>query len=258
MFALSLLIACSDPVVAPQEVSELTLWFYEQWSEDDPASLEAAVAALLEHAETLDFQAGWSERSYEINALDPAVLEGKVEHDRDVSLALGVGVIHHPTWPLADFLALQALADQTPVEPTSPDHYVREVTEGDPCFFQQTCDVLRTANNMTRSNALYAVTYDLPKEFRWVPVGEDERAAFSARSWMPESAHDGDKISLWQGYSADVWIPLDDGTLRYQISWQETEIPGLDWDNIVGIVAAGIDDMFQTQDAYLQEQTDGE
>jgi hypothetical protein len=251
VLTLSLLVACNDPVEAPEDLSELTLWFYEQWSEDDPAYLEAAVAALLEHAETVDFEANWSERSYEVSALDPAVLEGRTEHGRDVSLALGVGVVHHSDFPLADFLDLQAMADQTPVEPTSPDHYVREITEGDPCFFERSCDVLRTENNMTRKSTLYEVTYDLPKEFRWVTVGDDERAAFSARSWMPQSAHDGERISLWQGYSADVWVPLDGGTLRYQISWQETEVPGLDWDIISGIVAGGIDDMFETQDEYL-------
>ncbi len=253
-----LLIACSDPIEAPEDVTELTLWFYEQWSEEDPAYLEAAVAALLDHAQSVDFEADWSERAYEVQPLDPEVLDGKIEHGRDVADAPGVGVVHHSVYPLADFLGLQAMPDQTPVEPTSPDHYDRVITEGDPCFFQRDCDVLRTDNDMTRSNALYAVTYELPKEFRWVTVGEDQRAAMCARSWMPLSAHDGERISLWQGYSADIWIPLDGGTLRYQISWQETEIPGLDWDNIVGIVAGGIDDMFATQDDYLAGTTETE
>ncbi len=251
VFLTSLVIACSDPIEAPEDVAELTLWFYEQWSEEDPAYLEAAVAALLDHAETVDFEAGWSDRSYEVQPLEAAVLDGKIEHGRDVADAPGVGVVHHSSFALDEFLALQAMADQTPVEPTSPEHYLRALIEGDPCFFDRSCDVLRTDNNMTRENALYAVTYDLPKEFRWVSVGDDDRTAFCARSWMPLSAHDGDKISLWQGYSADVWIPLDGGTLRYQISWQETEIPGLTWDNIVGIVAGGIDDMFETQDEFL-------
>ncbi len=249
-----LLLACSDPVEAPEDLEELTIFLYEEWDNEEPEYLELALVNLLEHAETVDFEARWDERSWDIGPLDPAELEGKVEHGRDVSVAEGVGVMHQSTFPLEDFLALQFLEDQTPVEPTSPDHYVRTVTEGADCFGERTCDVLRTDNDITRSTFIYDVTYDLPKEFRWVALDEEERQAFCARSWMPNSAQDGDKITLWQGYSADVWVPRDGGTLRYQVSWQETEMPGLTWEQVRGVVAGGIDDMFETQDEYLAEQ----
>jgi hypothetical protein len=254
---LTILLSCAEPIEAPEDVAELTLWFYEQWSEDEPAYLEAAITRLLEHADTVDFEAGWSDRSYEVVPLDPISLEGRLEHDRDLADAPGVGVVHQSDFPLDDFLALQAMSDQTPIEPTAPEHYERTFNQGEACFFERTCDVLRTDNNLTRSSVAYDITYDLPKEFRWVRVGDDGRSAICARSWMPQSAHDGEKISLWQGYSADVWVPRNGGTLRYQISWQETEIPGMSWDLIVGVVASGIDDMFETQDEFLAEDETG-
>ncbi len=253
VFVLSVL-ACSEPAVAPSEVQELTLWFFEQWDSEEPDDLETAVANLLTFADGVDLEARWDERSYEVGALDPEVLDGKTEHGRDPTVALGVGVLYHSPNPLEEHLGLQFVVDQTPMEPSSPNYYQRTITEGEACFAARTCEVLRYENDILRENVLYEVSYVMEKELMWVAVDGVSHEAMVGRSWMPESAHDEGKISLWQGYSIDLWVPYAQGTLRYQVSWQETEMPGLTWEQVSGVVASGIDDLFEAQDEYIVEE----
>ncbi len=248
------MLACSEPVAAPTEVQDLTLWFFEEWDNEDPVGLEDAVANLLDFADTVDLDARWDERAYEAPALDPEVLEDKVDHGRDVSIALGVGVLYQSPNPVAEHLGLQFILDQTPMEPSSPNYYQRTIVEGGGCFAERGCEILRYENDILRENVLYEVQYLMEKELVWVDVEGESEAAMVGRSWMPESAHDEGKISLWQGYSIDLWLPREGGTLRYQVSWQETEMPGLTWDQVSGVVAAGIDDLFEAQDEYIVEQ----
>ncbi len=246
-----LVLGCSEPIEAPAEVQDLTLWFFEEWDSDDPDALQTAVANLLTWVDTVDLTARWDERAYEVGHIEPTELDGKIDHGRDPSVALGVGVIYHSPNPVDDHLALQFITDQTPMEPSSPNYYQRTITEGAECFAARTCDVLRYENDILRENVLYEVQYLMEKELAWVAVGDQARQAMCGRSWMPESAHDEGKISLWQGYSIDLWVPLGSGTLRYQVSWQETEMPGLTWDQVSGVVAGGIDDLFEAQDEYI-------
>ncbi len=249
-----IMIACGEPIEAPAEMEELTLWFYEEWDNEDPAAMETAVANLLDWSADIDFEANWTERSYEVGAIDAEELEGRIDHGRDPADALGVGVLYLSPNDMEAHLGLQYLEDMTPIEPSSPDHYIRTVVEDGECFRERSCDVMRVTNDITRENVLYEVTYFMEKEFLWVAVDDEERAAMCARSWMPNSHHDGEKISLWQGYSIDLWLPWGAETVRYQVSWQETEMPGLTWDQVSGVVAGGIDDLFEAQDEYLSAE----
>ncbi len=254
MIVLWSVLACGEPVEVPAELEELTLWFFEEWDSEDPEALSSAVANLLDWTDDVDFEARWDDRAYEVGPIAGEELEGRIEHGRDPADARGVGVIYLSPNAVDDHLALQFLTDQTPLEPSSPNHYERTITEGEDCFEERSCDVLRLENDILRENVLYEVGYLMEKEVTWVTVNDMERQAMCARSWMPHSAHDEGKISLWQGYSIDLWLPLEQGTVRYQVSWQETEMPGLTWEQVSGVVAAGIDDLFEAQDDYILSQ----
>jgi hypothetical protein len=254
MIGVWLVLACSKPIEAPAEVAELTLWFFEEWDNQDQEVIEAAVTSLLDWTDQVDFEARWDERAYEIAALSADELDGKIDHGRDPAEAPGVGLIYLSPHGIEEHLALQFITDQTPMEPSSPDYYQRTITQGEDCFADRSCDVLRYENDITRENIAYQVNYLMEKELLWVAVDGLASQAICGRSWMPESAHDEGKISLWQGYSIDLWIPLGSGTIRYQVSWQETELPGLTWDQVSGVVAGGIDDLFEAQDEYIAEQ----
>lgn len=147
--------------------------------------------------------------------------------DRNMPVAVGVLSAYGPD----DLARVVMLPDQTPVEPSSQGdqgEYARTFLEGEDCWQDQGCDVLRTLNLVTRSNALYTVTYDLWKDYRWVdlnlpdpaevPEGEEAvnegepRWAIQVRSWMKESASsDGGTITIWQSFAIEIMVPRDCG-----------------------------------------------
>lgn len=141
--------------------------------------------------------------------------------DLDDNLAMAVGV--HNTYPPEDMAPVLLLTDQTPVEPTS-DLYERSFFEGQDCWLDRECAVLRTLNDVNRKNAAYSARYDLYKDYRWVDLGlpdpaeieegEDAvnegepRWAIQVRSWVIEPTY-GDGITIYQSFAMEVWIPRD-------------------------------------------------
>lgn len=132
-------------------------------------------------------------------------------------------------FPLADHALYPVLEDQHPIEPGSPDHYDRTFLDGtELCWPDRSCNRLRTANNLTKQNALLQMTYDLFKDYRWVdlnlpdpasvPEGDPivnegaARWAFVARSWNPAVAvGDAGANAIFQSFSIEIWVPRDGG-----------------------------------------------
>ena len=56
-----------------------------------------------------------------------------------------------------------------------------------------------------------------------------------------------------RGYSIDLFLPYEDGALRYQVSWQETEIGGLDDEDMTGALSDGMQGVFDAQEDWLIE-----
>lgn len=141
--------------------------------------------------------------------------------DLAANLAMAVGV--HNTYTPDEMAPVLLLTDQTPVEPTS-DLYERTFLEGEDCFLDQQCAVLRTVNDVNRKNIAYSARYDLYKDYRWVdlglpdpsevPEGEeavnegDPRWAVQVRSWVIEPTY-GDGITIYQSFAMEVWVPRD-------------------------------------------------
>ena len=160
---------------------------------------------------------------------------------------------------------IQFMPDQTPVEPYSPNDYMREFLVGEDCWEDQGCDRMETYNRLTKQNLAVQVYYEFHKHFRWVdmnlpdpdqvPEGEvavnegTPRWAFVARSWTSEEYENGGDAIL-QSYTIDMWIPRDgqgfirtaedvnadggewttdsdgEGSLRMLALWHETRVNG--------------------------------
>ncbi|MCB9778712.1 MAG: hypothetical protein H6742_09135 [Alphaproteobacteria bacterium] len=197
-------------------------------------------------------------------------VEGIEREERDPSLCLPVAVAGVSAHAIPDHAWLQTLADQTPVEPYSPDVYDRTFLEGGDCWEGRDCDFMRTHNDLVKDNILLTVPYVLMKDFRWVDLAlpdpaevedgetvesDDPRWAIVARSWMPEAGYGegGDNI-IWQSFSLEIWIPRDGngylhgqgddqpagdwtadstggGVLRMMSLWSESELGGLNFDD---------------------------
>lgn len=223
-----LLIGCFRP--SPQgnpEFSDAVRYTWLSYEAD-----EATLAYALRSLETALYtsinleEGGLLDRSVEVERLSAEDVQMVPHPDADPSLALPVGVGAVSPWGIEDQKHIQMLVDQTPVEPSSPDHYVRTFLSGDECWLERGCEEMITTNDIVKKNTFMEVPYILLKDFRWVDMGlpdpadvpEGEEAvnegeprwAWVARSWTDESNPGvGGDTEVTQSYVIDVWIPRD-------------------------------------------------
>lgn len=250
VLALSLLAlaACKDPIVAPTELNEFSHYLYLEWDNEDPAILVAGIVNLETWAATVPVDADdWSERAFTIDPLPTADMatEALTNHGLDPADAPAMGEAYLSMHPPADHAGLFGLEDQKPLEPASPDRYVRTITEGDAASFAAgDSDTLVSSNDINRSNFLFNVDYVLMKAWRWVTL-DDGRTAIVSRSWAPDSGpenEDGEQI--FQAYSLELWIDHEGGSsLRWLVTWQDAEL-GIDQDTLNSLVGGSMNDAF--------------
>ncbi len=212
---------------------------------------------------------------------DVAMLEERPDRDPADALPISVaGLSPHP--PSVSYV-LQLEVDHRPWEPYSPNHYVRTFLEGEDCWGDRSCTLLRTWNDLTKENFLMTVEYGFYKDFRWIDLaldGGEPRWAYLARSWDDRSyAGDSGKAFIHQGYTIEFWVPRDGrgyvrqpgdenvdggtwtadstggGALRMLTLWSETEFKGVSFpeDAVISTTRNGIDDNFKAADAWLSE-----
>ncbi len=246
---------CKSAIQAPAQLAELSPWIWENFDSEDPAVLASGIQGLVDFAQRLDTsdEVGWQDRGYlELDRLSRGAVEGKVEHGFDPSETIGLGLFRDSDYGPDEHLAHIGLADQTPLEPSSPDFYVRAFHEnGAACMASGSCEVMRSWNDVHRDNFLYELNYDMGKDWRWVET--DAGDALVARSWnLDENTNEG-KVRLLQGYSIDVFLPRDTRSTRYQVIWQQTELPiGLTDEGIKNGLLKGIEDNIIVQDEWFE------
>jgi hypothetical protein len=192
---------------------------------------------------------------------------------RNLADALPVAVAGRSAWPVEDHRLIAMLSDHTVVEPYSPDYFERTFLEGDDCWFDRECEVMKTHNDLIKDNVLLTIPYWFYKDYRWVdlglpdpadvPDGEEAvntgepRWALVARSWTTETfSGDSGKNTIMQSFTIELWVPMDDGgTLRLLSLWGETELGGLNVsdDTVAGTTRVGIDQNFDAQEEWLDE-----
>lgn len=249
-----LLVGCKEAIVAPQELAELSPWIWENFDDADPEVLQTGVQGLMDFAGTLDTsdEAGWEDRGFlQLDKLSREAVADKVDHNHDPKRTIGLGLFRDSAFGPDEHLQHIGMPDQTPVEPASPDHYTRDFHENGPgCMGSGDCEVMRSWNDIERDNFLYKLSYDMGKDWRWVEIEQGD--ALVARSWnIDENTNDG-SVRLLQGYSIDVFLPRGTKSTRYQVIWQETELPGgLTDDGIKNGLLKGIEDVIIQQDEWF-------
>lgn len=193
------------------------------------------------------------------------------------------------SFPVDAHALIPLLADQRPVEPQSPDHYDREFLEGDDCWADRACTILRTHQELTKKYPLppLSITYEFFKPFRWVDLNaglegaEGERWAIVASSWNPDTyrAEKQENRVIWQSYTVELWIPRDGGgftwadapeglepqvedavdsngdggTLRLLSLWTQADVADVSENIEVGTIRYGTDQNFGAQDEWIEE-----
>jgi len=262
------MIACTAEKADP-EFNDAAVEAMRQFNAEDPVVLAFAVRQLEDVLVQVDPDASLVDRSTEPDRLTDEDVQGFGQRpDRDPSAAIAVSVTHSSDHRVDEHVRVQMLADQTPIEPASPEVYDRIILEGEDCFAVGDCEFLRTENPLVKDNAVMTLEYTLWKDFRWVdlnlpapsdvPDGEtatndgEERWALVSTSWMQESAEAEDGTSILQSYSLEVWIPNDDGSLRNMALWSESDSSFSD-DIIASTTRSGIQGIFDAADEWLVE-----
>ena len=252
------LLACAKAPEAPAAMEQLAGWFFREWPNEDPAAMQSAVLQLYDCADKVDLHAEDPlDRGWVVGPLARPDVEGLVEHDNDPANSFGVGIVYASSHDLDAHMEVIAVADQTQVEPNS-ERFDRTWVDGDPdCLREGSCESMRSHNDVHRKNVLYEIEYEIIKEWRYVDVvdqdGQVVDQALAARSWNLDEVTD-DTVKLLQGYALDVFVPTDTGSTRLHLSWQETDIPGLDDSDMQGAMVNGIEDLLVYQEEWLDAQ----
>jgi hypothetical protein len=261
MLLFTLILACKDPVdadtvtiedgndAAPTNLNDLTAYMFREWDNEDAT----AMAAGLENLEKIgaDYpvaENNFADRSFEdVQALtDEDVDDVELSHGHSPGDASGVGLFLQSVADLDAHVALFRMEDQTPIEPSSP-FYARTILDGGDCFSSQGCETMTAENDVERKNIVVDTEHETMKVWRWVEMS-DGRMAVAGRTWQPELADSDKEDKIYQNYSIEVWIPNDDGTLRFITTWSENSFEFAD-----SLIIAAVNDAFKACEDYLEE-----
>ena len=246
---------CRRVPEAPQELDALTHYLFRNWENDDPAVLEEGLKNLESTLsdQDLDPEVNLLDRAWELTSItEKDLADIDWPDDRNAGDTWGVAVGFRSSHPVEAHAGQQASDQQMPVEPSAASYTRDFPDEPDPeCFVDASCEVLFTLNEITRENLLMSVGFTLHKDFRWVELGDDERAMLS-RSYITESAEgENGKTTIWQSYNVEAWIPSGKGTLRYQVLWSEADVAGASDAIQIGTVKKSTNDHFEVTEEHL-------
>lgn len=258
--ALSLIavLACTacftPPPQAPEELSELTRFLFREWSNPDPAVMEAGLANLDKHFLGLDAEAPTNERAFQLDALQRQdMVDINWPSERDPQACYGLAVARRSPHAIAAHAEMQTNPEQLPAEP-SAKRYVRNFVDDAACFRERRCMTMKTENDLTRENFLLgSISMVLHKQFRWVRLEGEDRWGIAARSWIAEAGKDKDgTVKIHQSYSVDVILPASDGhTWRMQAVYSETDFGSVPQDTIISVVTSSTDDALKAADELI-------
>lgn len=245
--------AVSEPTPPPGFDEAVHLAFRTFESASDAELAQYVLAMETEIDASLDLAAvDLTLRSFTPTPLTVEDVAGVDVPDRDPSLALTSALVRQSLFPRADHLPLPLIVDQTPLEPQCPEHYVRSFVAGEACW--PDC-VLRTSNDLTKTNLLFRASYVLPKEYRPFEVGDGRTATF-ARTWTTDRVVAEEAAAvIEQSESIEFWLDRPDGSgaLRMMAVFSETTFAELEADDptVEATLRLGTDQIFARQDEWL-------
>lgn len=196
-----------------------------------------------------------SEQAEDGFRLDPLVAAdvSTVDHPRaNLNDLLGAAGGAMSPFPIMEHAAYVPLQDQTFSNPGQYKVYERSVS-GDEAAFVEGEGVLRTVNDIETANFGVTIPYRLYKDYKWVRTDAEE--AIVARSWIEErSCNDGGGNCLEQTFSIDMFGRRGGSTVRFTATWsQVTSAIALPDDTLIAGLAMGIQNVFESSDAFLEE-----
>lgn len=247
-------LGCLPPVEAPSELDEVTAWTFARFDAGEPGALEAGVANIAAAVAALDEQQ--DARGVSLSPLSEEDALDLAHPGRDFGDLVSVGLAFDSAFAVRDHAELLLLADQTPVEPDSPERYDRHfVAPSDPsCFPGRDCEVLRTWNEVTKQSAVMTIPYAMGKDLRWVEMGESGSGewALLGRSWIEDEAWDETgNAGMLAMFALELTWPTDGGSSRFFALWTESWVYGVGPDIIAPAALTTIENTCEAVEEYL-------
>ena len=274
------------PDDAKPEFSDAVVYLFQNFEQDEVA-LSFVLAELEAQIYTsMDVEAkNPNDRALSPNPLAEEHIADLTHPDRDPGLSLPVAVAGISTFTPQDHKQIQMLVDHTAVEPYSPQFYERTFLEGEDCWLEQNCTIMRTRQDLIKENLLMTIPYSFPKDFRWINLAahlenEEPRWGYLMRAWNEEifSGENG-KNHMMQSFSFELVVPRDGrgfirtddtvnvdggewtadsnggGLLQMLSVWAEMDLGGLSVsdDMIAATTRNGIDKNFKAAHDWLEE-----
>lgn len=253
LFLPLLMSACKkEKPLAPTEMTDIVRYMFDNF--EDPEALGAAI-------DNLD---PWmQENATSEEAIDGYRLDPLTEDDvktitppsgAQVADLLGAAGGNASAFDLdaqADHIVLK---DQVAFN-SKYDQYDRRFVGGTTASGFRAGDPLRTINEVMTTSFGVTIPYTLYKDYRWV---ESENGILSivARSWIEKKGcNEAGNNCLLQSYSIDHFHGDGSETLRLTATWSQVEtIITLGDDLLIDGLADGLQDTFESTEAYLSEQ----
>ncbi|HJN78027.1 MAG TPA: hypothetical protein QGF58_29205 [Myxococcota bacterium] len=247
---------CIQPVEAPSDLDEVSAWLYARFGSEDTGVLEAGAGNLAAVFEGVDLTQGAAELGL---SLDPLTEDdvADVEHPgRDFADLVSIGLPFGSSFEAEDHAGVLVLADQTPVEPDSPELYRRHfLSPTDPsCFPGRSCSSLTTWNEVVKESAIMRIPYAMGREFRWVELGTpgSEQWAVLSRAWIEEEAWGEEgNTALLAMFSLELTWPVEGGSSRFVALWTESYVHGVGPEIIAPAAITTIQNTYEAAEEYL-------
>lgn len=248
----------SPPPEAPEELNDLLRFIYREWDHPEPSVMASAFVQMDKFLRDVPADGKRDERAFSVVPLEPEDLEGITwPTERNLEDAPGLSVARLSEFEIGDHVKLQLDDDQLAIEPSAKE-YVRTFLEGRDCFADRSCLVLRTSNDVLRSNVALEVRFELFKDLRWVKFGEEgkERWGIAARSWIEKSSPGKSSgTAIHTSFSFDIFVPNDEGRVwRFQGVWSESECSFCGGDMAASLVTSATDDALAEADKVIRQR----
>ena len=255
MLTLLTLLACEPPVEAPEELGDLLLFTFANFTAEEDDYLLATVDGYQDYLLGVDMEAPAADRAVTPPILYDEDLGGATAPEgADPDAQLNVAVSASSTATLEQTLSLIVDPNQVCITADTTKYYRRTFDTDPDCFEDQTCSTLEVSNEARTESILADVWLDTQGEFRLVTTEDDQTVLFG-RSWMPDKAIADDGVDSWdQRYTLDLWLPhptQTGETLRMTTMWAAVSIATSTDDLYVAAVISGLDEAFENAAAFL-------
>ena len=228
-------LGCKPVPPAPQELDDLTHFFFVEYDSADELTL-------VDGARNLS---AWHDRQGHPDGVGGELTPIGGEHreavglDPDVSYDFITGVFElaeHPGCDAQDLANIYLSNNQMELFPGNYDSYSRPRTDNFGCFRDGSCDEASYATSVEATQLGKTSQYGYEVEFKRIYDEEGEPAGILCRAWMPRPSEvDGEtdgKSFFDQSYTIEVFVDRGEaGSLHHYGLWNSGGYDGIDPDN---------------------------